>query len=57
MKLQGDQGIALELDAVGYESANGGFKEEWLIIQGRAELQRGTWSFSRPCLTTLEVER
>jgi hypothetical protein len=57
MKLQSDQGVALELDAVGYESAKGGFKEEWLIIQGRAELQRGTWSFSRPCLTTLEVER
>jgi hypothetical protein len=58
MKLQGDQGIALELEAVGYQfpEAKGGYLD-WLIIQGRAELPHGTWSFSRPCLAVLEVER
>jgi hypothetical protein len=54
MKLQGDR-IALELDAVGYQFPE--TKDDWLIIQGRAKLQHCTWSFSRPCLTALEVDR
>jgi hypothetical protein len=56
MKLQGDEGITLELDAIGYQFP--GVKgSNWLIIQGRVEHPHGTWSFNRPCLTTLEVER
>jgi hypothetical protein len=58
MKLQGDQGITLELDAVGYQFPEAkGSHLDWLIIQGRVELPHGTWSFSCPCLTILEVER
>jgi hypothetical protein len=57
MKLQGDQGIALELDAVGYQFPEARGNLDWLIIQGRVELPHGTWSFSRACLTIPEVER
>jgi hypothetical protein len=58
MKLQADESITLELDAVGYQFLETKGRDlDWLIIQGRVELPHGKWSFSRPCLTILEVER
>jgi hypothetical protein len=59
MKLQGDYGITVELDAVGYQNPQieGDYLgSNWLIIHGRVEHPQGAWSFNRSCLTTIEVE-
>jgi len=59
MKLQGDQGITVELDAVGYQCPaieDDYLASNWLIVSGRVEHPQGTWTFMRGCLTIIEVE-
>jgi hypothetical protein len=57
LRLSGSN-VALELNVVGYQFSDcalDGWDSEWLVVQGKVTIERGSWKFLDPCLTTFEL--
>ncbi len=58
MKLLNENWDRFELELLGYqypEAMNDKFDSNWLMVKGDASMDDQSWSFTDPCLLTMEV--
>ena len=59
MRLHDGQGVTFELGVDGYQFPDSDeyWDANWLMVRGRIEHPRESWTFRDPCLTTFELEQ